>query len=247
MSLTGKVAIVTGASRGIGQAIAQALGEAGAIVAGTATSEAGAQKITDALKANNINGVGFVLDVCEPDSVKALMSAVTEQLGAPTILVNNAGITADNIFLRMKPDQWDSVIDTNLNSVYRMTKACMKPMVKARWGRIINITSIVGTAGNAGQANYCAAKAGLVGFSKAIAQEMAAYGITTNCVSPGFIDTDMTRALTDEQREMINAQIPMKRVGDPADIANAVTFLAGDGAAYITGQTLHVNGGMCMI
>lgn len=239
-----RVALVTGASRGIGRGIAEHLVKRGYTVAGTATTEQGAQKITDYLSGN---GAGYVLDVCDLDSVKQLHAAVTEQFSAPLVLVNNAGITQDNIFLRMKPEQWDAVIDTNLNSMYRVTKTCLKAMLKARWGRIINITSVVGAMGNPGQANYCAAKAGVIGFTKSLGQEMAAAGITVNAIAPGFIDTDMTRSLTEQQREMINNQIPMKKIGSVNDIAAAVDFFASEQTEYITGQTLHVNGGMYMI
>ena len=247
MSLVGKVAFVTGASRGIGRAIALTLGKKGATVLGTATTQEGAGKITQVLKAEGIEGAGYLLNVCEPDAIKDTLKKITETHGAPLILVNNAGVTQDNLFLRMKPEQWQAVIDTDLNSIFYVTKAAMKPMLKARWGRIITITSIVGVMGNPGQANYCAAKAGVIGFTKSVAQEMASAGITLNTVAPGFIDTDMTRNLTDEQREAINAQIPMRKIGQPEDIANAVAFLSSDDASYITGQTLHVNGGMCMV
>ena len=247
MSLSGKIALVTGASRGIGRAIALTLGKNGVMVAGTATTEEGAHNITEIFKAENITGFGFQLNVCDDESIKNAISAIKEKMDAPTILVNNAGITQDNILLRMKQDQWDAVIDTNLNSVFRMTKASLKPMLKARWGRIINITSISGVMGNPGQTNYSAAKAGLIGFGKSLAQEMAAYGITVNAVAPGYIETDMTARLTEKQQEMINNLIPMRRVGLPEEVASAVAFLASEEAAYITGQTLHVNGGMCMV
>jgi 3-oxoacyl-[acyl-carrier protein] reductase len=242
--MTQKVALVTGASRGIGRGIAESLLAQGYIVAGTATTEQGAASITDYLQGK---GAGYVLDVCDTDSVKQLHVAIVEQYAAPSVLVNNAGITQDNIFLRMKPEQWASVIDTNLNSVYRVSKVCLKAMLRQRWGRIINIASVVGVMGSPGQANYCAAKAGMIGFTKSLGQEMAAAGITVNAVAPGFIDTDMTRALTAEQREAINNQIPMKKIGNVEDIAAAVNFLASEHAGYITGQTLHVNGGMYMI
>lgn len=247
MSLNGKVAFVTGASRGIGRAIAIALGQQGATVIGTATTQEGADKISETLKAEGIQAAAYPLNVCEPDAIKETFAQVIAEHGAPLILVNNAAITQDNLFLRMKPDQWNSVVNTNLNSVYYMTKAAMKAMLKARWGRVITITSVVGVMGNPGQANYCAAKAGVIGFTKSVAQEMASAGITLNTVAPGFIDTDMTRGLTDKQREAIDAMIPMKKVGKPEDIGNAVAFLASDKASYITGQTLHVNGGMCMV
>ena len=247
MSLEGKVAFVTGATRGIGQAIAQALGKNGATVIGTATTQEGADKISAALKASSIKGAGYALNVCETEAIKAVFKKATEEFSAPLILVNNAAITQDNLFLRMKPEQWDAVINTNLNSVFNVTKTAMKPMLKARWGRVITITSIVGVVGNPGQANYCASKAGVIGFTKSVAQEMASAGITLNTVAPGFIDTDMTRKLTDEQRAAIDAQIPMRKIGRPEDIASAVAFLVSDEASYITGQTLHVNGGMCMV
>lgn len=241
-----KVALVTGASRGIGKAIAQILGEKGYIVAGTATSEHAAARITDYLKEQGITGKGYVLNVCDDESVAAAHAKVSEEFAAPSILVNNAAITDDNLFLRMKTLQWDKVIDTNLNSVFRMTKACLRAMLKQRFGRVITITSVVGVAGNPGQANYCAAKAGVIGFSKSLGQEMAAKNITFNTIAPGFIQTDMTDALTAQQQEAILGQIPMKRMGAPSDIAHAVAFLASDEAGYITGQTLHVNGGMYM-
>lgn len=247
MSLTGKVAFVTGASRGIGRAIALKLGKKGATVLGTATTQEGADKITQLLKAEGIQGAGYPLNVCEPDAIKETLKKIKEEYAAPLILVNNAGITQDNLFLIMKPEQWTDVINTNLNSVYFVTKAAMRPMLKARWGRIITITSVVGVMGSPGQANYGASKAGVIGFTKAVAQEMATAGITLNTVAPGFIDTDMTRNLTDKQRETIHAQIPMRKIGQPEDIADAVAFLASDEASYITGQTLHVNGGMCMV
>lgn len=235
MSFEGKVVFITGASRGIGHAIASAFHAQGAIVVGTATSEAGA---------NNIPGHGIVLNVCDAAAVEKALEEVQSTYGAPAILVNNAGVTEDNLMLRMKPEQWDRVIDTNLNAIYRTTKACLRGMLKARWGRIINITSVVGVTGNPGQANYCAAKAGMIGFTKALAMEMASVGITVNAVAPGFIQTDMTDKLDEKQREVILSQIPAKKMGVPADIANAVLFLGSDAATYITGQTLHVNGGM---
>lgn len=243
--MKGKVALVTGASRGIGRAIVLALGRAGATVIGTATTQDGADKITAALKNENINGCGMVLNVTSQNSVDFLHQ-IKEQYGPINILVNNAAITKDNLFLRMKEDEWMQVLDTNLNSIFRLSKACARDMLKAHWGRIINIGSVVGSTGNPGQANYCAAKAGVVGFSKALALEVGSRNITINTVAPGFIDTDMTKALTDEQRATIEKQIPMKRVGKVEDIAAAVLFLASDSAGYITGQTLHVNGGMYM-
>lgn len=247
MSLEGKVAFVTGASRGIGRAIATALGKRGATVIGTATSDSGAAKITEYLNAEGVKGKGLALNVCDPEAIQAAFKAVTDEFGAPLIVVNNAAITQDNLFLRMKAEQWDSVIKTNLDGVFHVTKAAMRAMLKARWGRIVNISSVVGIMGNPGQANYCAAKAGVIGFTKSIAQEMAAKGITANAVAPGFIDTDMTRELNDDQRQAINEKIPMGKIGQPEDIANAVVFLASEDAAYITGQTLNVNGGMCMV
>lgn len=247
MSLNGKVALVTGASRGIGQAIALSLGREGAVVIGTATSPDGAAKISAAFKAANIQGAGYALDVRDSEAVQTVLTQAQNDLGAIAVLVNNAGIHRDNLLLRMKEEQWDEVIDTNLSAVFRMSKICLKSMVKQRSGRIINITSVVGVMGNPGQVNYCAAKAGVIGFTKSLALEMAAYGITVNAVAPGFIETDMTNQLTPEQREWISGKIPMKRSGNVEDIANTVVFLATDRAAYITGQTLHVNGGMCMV
>ena len=247
MSLKDKVALVTGASRGIGQAIAMALGKQGATVIGTATNENNAEKITERLTAENIFGRAYVLNVCDQQAIQAMYQQITNEFAAPLILVNNAAITQDNLFLRMKAEQWENVIKTNLDGVFYLTKAVMRAMLKARWGRIVNITSVVAIMGNPGQANYCAAKAGVIGFTKSIAQEMASKGITANAVAPGFIDTDMTRALSDAQREAINQRIPMGKVGQPEDIAKAVAFLASDEAAYITGQTLNVNGGMCMV
>ncbi len=241
-----KVALVTGASRGIGQAIALGLGQQGAIVIGTATSDAGAAQITQTLKAAGINGAGLVLNVRDKDSIEALITTIKTQFTMPTILVNNAAITQDNLFLRMKEDEWENVIETNLNSIYRVTKACVRDMLKARWGRIINIGSVVGTTGNPGQVNYSAAKAGIIGFTKSLAQEIGSREITVNTVSPGFIDTDMTKVLSEDQRKSLLERIPMQRLGHPEDIANAVVFLASDLASYITGQTLHVNGGMYM-
>ncbi|HED15453.1 MAG TPA: 3-oxoacyl-ACP reductase FabG [Gammaproteobacteria bacterium] len=246
-TLDNSIALVTGASRGIGQAIALKLGAEGATVIGTATSQAGADAISAVLKEANINGTGMVLDVKDDENVSSLIKAVTEQFGAPAILVNNAGITRDNLLMRMKEDEWQSIIDTNLTSVYRMSKACMRGMMKARQGRIINIASVVGVSGNPGQTNYAASKAGMIGFAKSLAREVGSRNITVNTVAPGFIDTDMTRELSDEQRTALKAQIPLNRLGDPADIANAVVFLASPQAAYITGETIHVNGGMLMV
>ncbi len=246
INLDGQVTLVTGASRGIGQAIAESLGVAGATVIGTATSEKGAQAISDFFKVKGINGKGMVLNVTEQDSIDVLISSVTKEYGAITTLVNNAGITRDNLMLRMKEDEWGDILSTNLTSVFRLSKACLKGMMKARKGRIISISSVVGATGNAGQANYAAAKAGVVGFSKSLAQEIGSRGITVNVVAPGFIDTDMTKELSDDQRSKLLQNIPLKALGQPADIANAVLFLASDMGAYISGETLHVNGGMYM-
>jgi len=246
MSLNEKVALVTGATRGIGAAIAAGLGEAGATVVGTATSEAGAATITQRFKDNNIAGVGMVLDVTSIDSVNEVIKAISDQFGAPTILVNNAGITKDNILMRMKDEEWIDVMETNLTSVFRLAKACVRPMTKARWGRIINISSVVGAMGNAGQSNYAATKAGAEGMARSLARELGSRSITVNCVAPGFIDTDMTRALNEAQRAGLQAQIPLGRLGLPEDIAETVGFLVSDGAQYVTGETIHVNGGLYM-
>lgn len=242
-SLTGKVALVTGASRGIGKAIATQLQALGATVIGTATSAHGADKIADYLGADN----GLVLNVTSDDSIAAMFTAIKEAHGGVDILVNNAGITRDNLFMRMKDDEWQDIIDTNLTSVYKVSKAAIRPMMKKRNGRIINIGSVVGSMGNAGQVNYSTAKAGLLGFTKSLAREIASRGITVNTIAPGFIDTDMTQTLTDEQKQAIFSQVPANRLGKPEEIANAVAFLASDSAAYITGETLHVNGGMYMV
>lgn len=241
--LDGRVALVTGASRGIGAAIAAALADAGARVVGTATSAGGAEGISAAL---NERGRGAVLDITSDESVKALFDDVQKAEGAPSIVVNNAGITRDNLLLRMKPEEWDDVIAANLSGAWRVCKASLRGMMKARHGRIINIASVIGVTGNPGQANYAAAKAGLIGFSKSLAREVGSRGITVNVVAPGFIDTDMTRVLAEEQRNAILAQVPLERLGDAAEVADSVTFLASDAAAYITGATLHVNGGMHM-
>ena len=246
MVLKGQIALVTGANRGIGQAIALELGRQGAQVIGTATSNDGAEKISAALKRGNLTGKGVVLDVNSTDSISAVVSEMEKDGGAPTILVNNAGITRDNLLLRMSEEEWDAILNTNLKSVYRMTKACLRAMTKARWGRIVSISSVVGAMGNAGQANYAAAKAGLVGFTKALAREVGSRNITANAVAPGFIDTDMTRALPEAQREALIKQIPLGRLGTAEEIAHAVAFLASPQAGYITGVTLHVNGGMYM-
>lgn len=245
-TLTGEIALVTGASRGIGKTIALALGKQGATVVGTATSDKGAESISAYLAENGITGQGMALNVTDADSVAQMLAGMTEAFGAPSILVNNAGITRDNLLMRMKDEEWDDIISTNLSSVYRMTKACLRAMTKARKGRIISISSVVGASGNAGQTNYAAAKAGLVGFTKSLAREVGARGITVNAVAPGFIDTDMTRALPDAQREALLGSIPLNRLGQPEEIAAAVSFLASPGAAYITGETVHVNGGMYM-
>jgi 3-oxoacyl-[acyl-carrier protein] reductase len=244
MSLQGKVALVTGASRGIGAAIADALQAEGAIVIGTATSESGAAAINERLAA--AGGAGRVLNVTEDGAIEALVDAIDKEFGAVAILVNNAGITRDGLLMRMKDDDWDAIMDTNLKSVFKASKAVLRGMMKARWGRIINIASVVGATGNPGQTNYAAAKAGIMGFTKSMAREVGSRNITVNCVAPGFIDTDMTRALPEEQRTALVGQISLGRLGDAKDIADATTFLASDRAAYITGQTLHVNGGMFM-
>ena len=247
LNLDGQVAIVTGASRGIGAAIADTLAGAGARVAGTATTGAGAEAIAERLAGIAPGCCGERLDVNDPDGPQGLVARVTESLGAPTILVNNAGITRDQILMRMKDDDWDTVLDTNLRSVFRLSKACLRGMMKARRGRIISIASVVGSMGNPGQTNYAAAKAGMMGFSRSLAREIGSRGITVNVVAPGFIDTDMTRALDDQQREALLRDIPLQRLGKPEDIAATVLFLASAQGAYITGQTFHVNGGMFMI
>ena len=246
MSLQGKVALVTGATRGIGQAIALELGRQGAIVIGTATSAAGAERIAEYLKANGIEGAGLVLDVSSDESVAQTLEHIQQHLGQPAILVNNAGITRDNLMLRMKDEEWSDVINTNLTSIYRLSKAVLKGMTKARWGRIINISSVVGSMGNAGQANYAAAKAGVEGFSRPLAREVGSRGITVNAVAPGFIDTDMTRELPEAHRQNLLTQIPLGRLGQAEEIASVVGFLAGEGGAYVTGATIPVNGGMYM-
>jgi 3-oxoacyl-[acyl-carrier protein] reductase len=243
---TAKVALVTGASRGIGRAIALELARAGFLVVGTSTSKAGADGITAALKASGAQGGGMVLDVTDPGQIQARIDEVNEVYGPPLVLVNNAGITRDDLLLRMKEEDWAAIIETNLTSVYRLCKACLRGMLKARWGRIVNIGSVVGATGNLGQANYAAAKAGIVGFSKALAREVASRGITVNTVAPGFIATDMTAKLPEEQRQALLATIPLGRWGEAEEVAHAVAFLCSDKAAYITGETLHVNGGMYM-
>jgi 3-oxoacyl-[acyl-carrier protein] reductase len=242
-----RIALITGASRGIGQAIARELAARGMIVIGTATSAEGAARIAADLRAQGGNGFGQVLDVTDPASVQALMETLKAQPGEPTVLVNNAGITRDNLLMRMKDAEWDDIIATNLTSVYRLSQACLRPMMKARWGRIISIASVVGVMGNAGQSNYAAAKAGIIGFSKSLAREVGSRGITVNVVAPGFIATDMTDALNEAQRAAILSQVPLGRLGSTQEVAQAVAFLASDAAGYITGETLHVNGGLYMI
>lgn len=241
--LDGRVALVTGATRGIGAAIAQTLAAAGAQVVGTATSEGGAETISAAL---GENGRGLVMNIADPESVDAAMADIKDAEGAPAIVINNAGITRDNLLMRMSAEQWDDVISTNLSGVYRVCKASLRGMMKARYGRIVNIASVIGVMGNAGQANYAAAKAGIIGFSKSLAREVGSRNITVNAVAPGFIDTDMTRVLPEAQRDSMLTRIPLGRLGEPQDIAAAVTFLVSPGGAYITGETLHVNGGMLM-
>jgi len=245
--ISGRLALVSGASRGIGRSIGEALGLQGAVVIGTSTSEQGAEGITAYLKALGAQGRGMVLDVSDPASVDALFSELRERDEPPSILVNNAGITRDNLLMRMKVTEWDDVLSTNLSSLYRLCKASLRGMMKARDGRIINITSVVGMTGNPGQANYAAAKAGVIGFSKSLAQEVASRNITVNSIAPGFIDTDMTRELDEAQRDALLAQIPSGRLGAPADIAAAVVFLASDAGSYITGETLNINGGLAMV
>ncbi|WP_146203501.1 3-oxoacyl-ACP reductase FabG [Leucothrix pacifica] len=244
--LDGKIALVTGASRGIGRAIAEKLGQSGAIVVGTATSESGAEAISAYFAEAGIKGAGKVLDVSDADSIASLLKVITDEYGAVQVLVNNAGITRDNLLMRMKDDEWDDIINTNLSSVFRLSKACLRGMMKARYGRIISIASVVGATGNPGQCNYAAAKAGIVGFSKSLAREVGSRGITANVVAPGFIDTDMTKALSEEQRDAMSSTIPLGQLGQPDDIANAVLFLASEMGNYVTGETLHINGGMHM-
>jgi 3-oxoacyl-[acyl-carrier protein] reductase len=245
-TLDGEIALVTGASRGIGQAIARELGQRGATVIGTATTEPGAAAITQDLRERGFKGCGLRLDVTDPASVDATLKAVTQEFGPPSILVNNAGVTRDNLLLRMKEEEWTAILDTNLSSVYRLSKAVLRGMMKAQRGRIVNITSVVGATGNPGQTNYAAAKAGIIGFTKSLAREIGSRNITVNAVAPGAIATDMTRDLPEAQRQALLAGIPLQRLGEPQDIANAVAFLASPEAAYITGETLHVNGGMYM-
>jgi len=242
--LNGKLVLVTGASRGIGNAIALTLGAAGASVIGTATSEEGAKNISKTFSENNILGKGMKLNVTDNEQISNVLKAVTEEYGTVDILINNAGITRDNILLRMKEDEWDDIIDTNLSSVYKMSKAVLRGMIKKRSGRIISITSVVGATGNAGQSNYAAAKAGIIGFTKSLAREVGVRGITVNAIAPGFIKTDMTDVLPDEQKKTLSSQIPLARLGTVDEIAQSVLFLAGESGSYITAQTLHVNGGM---
>ncbi|PJC88165.1 3-oxoacyl-ACP reductase FabG [Vibrio sp. HA2012] len=244
MNLEGKIALVTGASRGIGRAIAELLVERGATVIGTATSENGAAAISEYL---GENGKGMALNVTQPESIETVIKTISDEFGGLDILVNNAGITRDNLLMRMKDDEWTDIMDTNLTSIFRLSKAVLRGMMKKRNGRIINVGSVVGTMGNAGQTNYAAAKAGVIGFTKSMAREVASRGVTVNTVAPGFIETDMTKALNDEQRAATLAQVPAGRLGDPREIASAVAFLASPEAAYITGETLHVNGGMYMV
>ncbi|MBJ6137523.1 3-oxoacyl-ACP reductase FabG [Marinobacter litoralis] len=246
MSLEGKVALVTGATRGIGKAIAHELARLGAEVIGTATSSEGADSISEGLKAAGYNGYGLVMNVADPESIDAGLKQISEKSGAPLILVNNAGITRDNLLMRLKDDDWASVLETNLSSVYRTSKAVLRGMAKARWGRVINVSSVVASMGNPGQGNYCAAKAGVEGFTRSLAKEMSNRGITANCVAPGFIDTDMTKKLDEKQRNAMLEIIPTGRLGEPEEVASVVAFLASDGAAYVTGETIHVNGGMYM-
>lgn len=246
MAIEDKVALVTGASRGIGRAIALTLGAQGATVIGTATSEKGAQSITAALEEAGIKGYGVCLNVASGESVDEVMQYVNATFSAPAILVNNAGITRDNLLMRMKADEWTDVINTNLSGMYRMTKACLRGMTKARWGRVINISSVVACMGNAGQTNYAASKAGMEGFTRSLAREIGVRNITVNAIAPGFIDTDMTKALSEGNREQLISQIPLNRLGQPEDIAAAVAFFAGDGGAYVTGETIQVNGGIYM-
>ena len=246
MSEEQKVALVTGASRGIGRAIAERLAAEGFTVIGTATSDGGADKISAYLKDAGNGGCGMTLDVADDESVSAVIKEIGERFAAPLVLVNNAGITRDNILMRMKAEEWSDVIETNLGALYRVSKACLRGMTKARWGRIVNITSVVGSMGNMGQSNYAATKAGAEGFSRSLARELGSRSITVNCVAPGFIDTDMTRELSDEQRELMLGQISLGRLGQPDEIAALVAFLASDAAGYITGETVHINGGMYM-
>lgn len=246
MLLSKDIALVTGASRGIGLAIALELGRQGATVVGTSTSQNGVEVINKALRDNNISGSGYVLNVNDQAAIDEALAAIEKTYGAPTILVNNAGVTRDNLLMRMKDDEWNDIIETNLSSVYRLTKACVRGMMQARRGRIISISSVVGVMGNAGQTNYAAAKAGMIGFTKSLAREIGSRGITVNAVAPGFIDTDMTRSLSDQHKNALLEKIPLNRLGQMEEVAAAVAFLASPAASYITGETLHVNGGMFM-
>ena len=241
-----QVALITGASRGIGKAILHALGAEGYIVIGTATSKNGANIIQEELNITGYEGKALVLDVTQDDSIKATLDEIRDSFAAPTILVNNAGITKDNLLMRMKDEEWNDVINTNLSSVYRLSKACLRDMTKARMGRIVNISSVVGSSGNAGQANYAAAKAGMIGFTKSLAQEVASRGITINAIAPGFIETDMTSELSEDQKKALLSNVPLGHMGKPKDVAAAVKFLVSEDAAYITGETIHVNGGLYM-
>lgn len=247
MSFDQKVTLVTGASRGIGAAISDSLGEEGAIVIGTATTESGAEKISARFAEKGIKGQGMMLNVTDVESVSSVLKAISDTYGAPAILVNNAGITKDNLLMRMGEDEWSDVVNTNLNAVYRLSKACLRGMMKARWGRIINVGSVVGSMGNAGQSNYAATKAGVAGFARALAKEVGSRNITVNTVSPGFIATDMTEVLAEEHKKAMLSVVPLARLGEPKEIAHTVKFLASDGAAYITGENIHVNGGMYMV
>lgn len=247
MNLNGKVALVTGASRGIGQAIAKQIGSQGAFVVGTATSQSGAEKISAYMKEDGISGEGIMLNVTDDANITEVLNHMKNSCGHPDILVNNAGINRDNLVMRMSDSEWDDVINTNLNSIFKITKSCLRGMMKKKWGRIVSIGSLAGSAGNPGQGNYAAAKAGLIGFSKALAQEIASRNITVNVVAPGLIATDMAEALTDQQREAIMSKVPAGRLGKPEEIAQTVGFLSSEGAAYITGNTIQVNGGMYML
>lgn len=246
MDISNKIILVTGASRGIGMAIASELSDNGAIVIGTATSQEGASNISNSLASFKNKGEGMVLDVNSSDSIQSLIKSINEKYGEIQILVNNAGVTQDNLLVRMKDEEWDNVLSTNLTSIYKLSKSVLRSMMKSRYGKIINISSVVGHMGNAGQTNYVASKAGITGFTKSLAQEVGNRGITVNCVAPGFIDTDMTKSLSDDQKEKLVTHIPLSRLGNSADIAKAVLFLASNDADYITGETIHVNGGMLM-